>query len=1059
MPAAPKAAKDIFQLCRGFERAFSTTIDSVDYSALIRGTFTGDNGLKGTVNRLPIERQFKLDNVKAVCRQADGFQKSLVSPEFGLKRLVSEAVETVADPVTSAVYKIHLVLIDAAREAARKASAFADVKAVNETRTPLQLPGFEKQVVFAAQQALEAWREEALTVAKTLVTMEQSYVTAAFFRHRTRERWNQIKIQQMEQELVEGGGNQVGSEDDSGDEESNVRRSLDSSPPINRNELATYSTTSSVGGPLAGGLTIPQQAQNPDDPGDLKTGYLEKRVGEHSGRQSVPGESFKWQKRYFVLTEPKGMLYYFKSADDPPNYRGVINLKECRVEDVDVDGIARSTSSKAGDQSAVSLLIKIGHKDPTRPIVKNHHSVVLRAESAAEKYSWLSRLKNASSTGGARTPPTKMDSSQKMAQSQRDQQTADYKPEQRKSPDPNSQRYSQPKTPHPVQNSGFGGTVLFHENSNIGPEPLMNSSAVSAQAQDEFLRQLAEDTAAYVRTVCNTLVLTVPKAIVHCQVKRAQNHLLEALYAHISSLKQFETDTMLEENPEAVQRRAATKKASLPVLQLGAPGLMACFAQALGDLEDAVAEVKSLMERAGENDKEVNFPIGHPQEIKPMAEMYLADKRAQQLPQEPNQAFCYDMLNKVSRSFAIVIQQLPQELRTPICVFYLVLRALDTVEDDMALTVPFKVPVLKSFHEKISDKSFTVQCGSGHYKRLMEQYPRVTEVFLTLKPEYQKVIAEITNRMGAGMAKFIEKEVETCKEFDEYCHYVAGLVGVGLSKMMASSGLEAPHFNDKEELSNHMGLFLQKTNIIRDYLEDILEEPAPRMFWPREIWGRYAEQLADFQHQRHSKAAVQCLNHMITDALRHAPYCLQYLEQVRNHQNFRFCAIPQIMAIGTLSLCYNNPKVFAGVVKMRRGQVAFYMSTTHNMADVYRAFLRFSHILQERQDADLASGVQAIPKGADPNAAQTKAAVQKIQAACDQGLAQLAERQELGPLPLMHNSLQVSFLVLVLATAWRWLYSPSSYLLQYTQYGSGTAAALLLMMVLIGAPQLRTKTS
>ena len=38
-----------------------------------------------------------------------------------------------------------------------------------------------------------------------------------------------------------------------------------------------------------------------------------------------------------------------------------------------------------------------------------------------------------------------MDSSQKMAQSQRDQQTADYKPEQRKSPDPNSQRYSQPK--------------------------------------------------------------------------------------------------------------------------------------------------------------------------------------------------------------------------------------------------------------------------------------------------------------------------------------------------------------------------------------------------------------------------------------------------------------------------------------------------------------------------------------------------------------------------------------------------------------------------------------
>jgi hypothetical protein len=54
--------------------------------------------------------------------------------------------------------------------------------------------------------------------------------------------------------------------------------------------------------------------------GDLLTGYLEKRIGENSGRQSLP-EAWKWQKRYFVLTEPKGMLYYFKSPDDPPNYK------------------------------------------------------------------------------------------------------------------------------------------------------------------------------------------------------------------------------------------------------------------------------------------------------------------------------------------------------------------------------------------------------------------------------------------------------------------------------------------------------------------------------------------------------------------------------------------------------------------------------------------------------------------------------------------------------------------------------------------------------------------
>ena len=47
-------------------------------------------------------------------------------------------------------------------------------------------------------------------------------------------------------------------------------------------------------------------------------------------------------------------------------------------------------------------------------------------------------------------------------------------------------------------------------------------------------------------------------------------------------------------------------------------------------------------------------------------------------------------------------------------------------------------------------------------------------------------------------------------------------------------------------------------------------------------------------------------------AHRHAPECLRYMEKVQDPQNFRFCAIPQVMAVGTLALCYNNPKVFHG---------------------------------------------------------------------------------------------------------------------------------------------------
>lgn len=47
-------------------------------------------------------------------------------------------------------------------------------------------------------------------------------------------------------------------------------------------------------------------------------------------------------------------------------------------------------------------------------------------------------------------------------------------------------------------------------------------------------------------------------------------------------------------------------------------------------------------------------------------------------------------------------------------------------------------------------------------------------------------------------------------------------------QLFASSQLESKEFYEMEDLANHMGLFLQKTNIIRDFLEDINEEPAPR---------------------------------------------------------------------------------------------------------------------------------------------------------------------------------------------------------------------------------------
>lgn len=94
--------------------------------------------------------------------------------------------------------------------------------------------------------------------------------------------------------------------------------------------------------------------------------------------------------------------------------------------------------------------------------------------------------------------------------------------------------------------------------------------------------------------------------------------------------------------------------------------------------------------------------------------MYKESKRVRSLVSgDADTQFCYSMLNRVSRSFAIVIQMLPECLRDAICVFYLTLRALDTVEDDMALPNERKLPLLHTFHDKLKD-----ECASACYAAL-----------------------------------------------------------------------------------------------------------------------------------------------------------------------------------------------------------------------------------------------------------------------------------------------------------------------------------------------------
>lgn len=71
------------------------------------------------------------------------------------------------------------------------------------------------------------------------------------------------------------------------------------------------------------------------------------------------------------------------------------------------------------------------------------------------------------------------------------------------------------------------------------------------------------------------------------------------------------------------------------------------------------------------------------------------------------------------------------------CIFYLVLRGLDTVEDDMTLSNDVKLPLLRAFHEKLYETGWNFD-GSGEKEKdrsLLVGFDKVVEEFQNLDPK------------------------------------------------------------------------------------------------------------------------------------------------------------------------------------------------------------------------------------------------------------------------------------------------------------------------------------
>lgn len=316
---------------------------------------------------------------------------------------------------------------------------------------------------------------------------------------------------------------------------------------------------------------------------------------------------------------------------------------------------------------------------------------------------------------------------------------------------------------------------------------------------------------------------------------------------------------------------------------------------------------------------------------------------------------CFHFLNKTSRSFAAVILELHPELLVPVTLFYLVLRGLDTIEDDMTIPLEKKEPLLRNFQD-ILDKdgwNFTENGPNEKDRQLLVEFNVVIEEFKKIKPVYQDIIKDITKRMGNGMADYANNAefnagVKTIKEYELYCHYVAGLVGEGCTRLFVEAGLANAALLKRPELMESMGQFLQQVNITRDIKEDIDDG---RRFWPKEIWSKHVNEFEDLFKPENKQKALNCSSEMILTALTRADDCLYYLAGLREQSVFNFCAIPQTMAIATLETCFQNYALFQKNVKITKGEACQLMvESTQNLQLVCEVFRRYARKIAKKNN-------------------------------------------------------------------------------------------------------------
>ncbi len=290
------------------------------------------------------------------------------------------------------------------------------------------------------------------------------------------------------------------------------------------------------------------------------------------------------------------------------------------------------------------------------------------------------------------------------------------------------------------------------------------------------------------------------------------------------------------------------------------------------------------------------------------------------------------VLEKVSRTFAVNIQVLPQPLKHSVLLAYLFCRIADTLEDDPFLEPERKIFLLNNFKDLFPVTQETLKKIDLFVKQLPPLWSEANQWDLLLSyhcqwvfeqalketPASMQIMTRWISEMVEGMALFTERLhgnedqqskgplIETVEDLDRYCYYVAGTVGNLLCDLFSlhSRYISGEREEGMRKLSVSFGLGLQLTNILKDVDEDATRNI---FFLPEELLRQVNITRNDFGKEAHQKASREVQRVLLKKTLQHLRDALDYscLIPRRDARIRLFCLWPLFMALETLSLLAN----------------------------------------------------------------------------------------------------------------------------------------------------------